>query len=327
MFIMRFDMRAPSFGAAKPDELYRAALEMASWGEQHGCIQIVLSEHHGSEDGYLSSTLILAAAMVARTETIGIQIGALVVPLHDPVRLAEDMLVLDLVSRGRVTYVAAVGYLPSEYSMFERDFKARGKRMDECLEVLAKAFSGEPFEYRGTRLRVRPLPHTPGGPSLLMGGNSRAAARRAARFDMGMLTQGLNPEIGDYYAEECRKQGREPKICLIPPPDLVTSAFVAEDVDRAWEEMGPYLLHDAQAYAAWMSENVAVSKSVVQTVDELRASHGPYRIFTPQQAVEYIRGHGIFLCQPLCGGLPPELAWPSLRLLAESVLPALASPS
>jgi alkanesulfonate monooxygenase SsuD/methylene tetrahydromethanopterin reductase-like flavin-dependent oxidoreductase (luciferase family) len=325
MFIMRFDMRAPGLGSATTRELYRAATEMARWAEERGCTLIVISEHHGSEDGYLPSPLILASAIAGTTTTIGIQIAALVLPLHDPVRMAEDMAVLDLISGGRISYVTAVGYVPSEYAMFGRDFKGRGKRMDECLDVLAKAFTGDPFDYRGETILVRPRPHTPGGPSLLMGGNSRAAARRAARFDMGMLTQGLNPEIGEYYSEQCRKLGREPKICLNPPPDTVTSAFIAEDVDRAWEEMGPYLLHDAQAYAAWMEENTAVSKSVVQTVDELRASRGPYQIYTPEEAVEYIRGHGALILQPLCGGMPPKLAWQSLRLLAERVLPELAA--
>jgi len=325
MFILRFDMRAPSFGSASAEELYRAALEMARWAEECGCVQIVISEHHGSEDGYLPSPLILASAIAAKTTTIGIQIGALVLPLHDPIRLAEDMAVLDLTSGGRVSYITAVGYLPSEYAMFERDFKGRGQRMDECLEVLAKAFTGEPFDYRGETVRVRPLPHTPGGPSLLMGGNSKAAARRAARFDMGMLTQGLNPELGEYYAAACRKLGREPKVCINPPAGTVTSAFVAEDVDRAWKEMGPYLLHDAQAYAAWLSGNTAVSKSVVETVDELRASMGPYRIYTPEQAIEYIRSRGVLLLHPLCGGLPPKLAWQSLELVARRVLPELAA--
>ncbi|MCP3983533.1 MAG: LLM class flavin-dependent oxidoreductase [bacterium] len=322
MFIMRFDMRAPGFGSATTEELYRTALEMTAWAEARGCVQIVISEHHGSEDGYLPSPMILASAMAARTANIGIQIGALVLPLHDPVRLAEDMAVLDLTSGGRVSYVTAVGYVPSEYAMFGLDFKDRGRRMDECLEVLAKAFTGEPFDYRGETICVRPHPHTPGGPTLLMGGNSQAAARRAARFGMGMLAQGLNPGLTEYYAAQCRKLGREPGLCINPPSDTVTSAFVAEDVDRAWEEMGPHLLHDARAYGAWMGgESKSVSKSIAKTVDELRASMGPYRIFTPAQAVEYIRGHGLLLLHPLCGGLPPKLAWRSLELLAEQVLP------
>lgn len=322
MFLLRFDMRAPDFGAPAA-ELYAAALEMAAWAEARGAIQIVVSEHHGSPDGYLPSPLILAAAIAGRTTRIPIQIGALIVPLHDPVRLAEEMAVLDVASGGRVSYVTAVGYVPEEFAMAGVPLAERGRRMDECLAVLRQAWTGEPFEHRGRTVRVTPKPSTPGGPLLFMGGNTRAAARRAARFDMGMLAQGLNPELVDIYEAECAAQGRAPKVCINPPPGMVTSAFVAEDPDRAWSEMGPHLLHDARMYARWLGDAASVSKSQAGTVDELRAQRGAYRIFTPDEAIAYVRANGVLLLQPLCGGMPPSLAWQSLELLDQKVLPAL----
>ena len=322
MFLMRFDMRAPEFGAPA-HELYAAALEMAAWGEAHGCITIAVSEHHGSPDGYLPAPLILAAAMAARTQRVPIQVAALIVPLHDPIRLAEEMAVLDVASAGRVSYVVAVGYVPEEFAMAGVALGRRGERMDACLEAMRRAWTGEPFEYEGRKLRVTPKPHTPGGPLLWMGGNTRAAARRAARFDMGMLAQGLNPELPALYAEECARIGRTPRPCFNPPETVVTSAFVAEDPDRAWSELGPHLLHDARMYAGWLRDAVSVSKSTATSVAELRAQHGAYRIFTPDEAVAYVRANGPLLLQPLCGGLPPELAWRSLELIASKVLPAL----
>jgi len=321
MFLMRFDMRAPAFGEAPPAELYAAALEMAEWGEQNGCMQIVISEHHGSEDGYLSSPLVLAAAIAARTKNLRIQVAALIVPLHDPLRLAEDMAVLDIVSGGRVSYVTAVGYVESEFEMLGRSFRGRGERMDECLTAMRNAWTGEPFEFEGRSVRIAPKPHTPGGPGMLMGGNSRAAARRAARFDMGLLAQGLNPEIEAIYRDECEKLGKPPGLCINPPPQTVTSAFVAEDVDRAWSEFGPHLLHDAQAYARWMTDGTALTTTVDTSVDDLRAQQGVYRIFSVDEAVDYLKQNRIFLTHPLCGGLPPKLAWSSLELLASEVLP------
>lgn len=322
MFLLRFDMRAPDFGAPTTD-LYAAALEMAVWAEERGCLQIVVSEHHGSPDGYLPSPLILAAAIAGRTSRIPIQIGALIVPLHDPIRLAEEMAVLDIVSGGRVSYVTAVGYVPEEFAMAGVALEGRGRRMDDCLEVMRKAWTGEPFEHAGRRVRVTPKPSTPGGPLLWMGGNSRAAARRAARFDMGLLAQGLNPELVDIYAAECARLGRTPKACINPPSSMVTSAFIAEDPDRAWAEYGPHLLHDARMYASWLGDAASVSKSMATSVEELRAQKGAYQIFTPEQAVAYVRANGVLLLQPLCGGLPPEIAWRSLELLDAKVLPAL----
>jgi len=324
VFLLRFDMRAPGHGAATATDLYAAALDMGVFAEEHGALQLVVSEHHVSDDGYLPQPLLLAAALAGRTRKVPIGVAALILPLHDPIEIAEQMAVLDLASGGRVSYVVAVGYRREEYEQFGRDFAGRGRRMEACLEALQQAFTGEPFSYEGRSVRVTPRPATPGGPPLFMGGNTPVAARRAARFGMGLYAQGLDPTISEVYAEECRRLGREPGFCINPPADTVTSAFVAEDPDRAWAEMGPYLLHDARAYAEWLGDtNVSVSKSVATSVEELRAQNGPYRIFTPDEAVAHVRAKGVLLLQPLCGGLPPDLAWPSLELVASKVLPAL----
>ena len=98
MFTMRFDMRAPTSGASTRD-LYAAALDMAEWGDRNGCLQIQVSEHHGSSDGYLPVPIVLASALASRTRNIGIQVAALLVPLHDPIELAEQMAVLEDLER------------------------------------------------------------------------------------------------------------------------------------------------------------------------------------------------------------------------------------
>ena len=325
MFIMRFDLRSPGLDREKTAALYGAAIEMAAWGEKNGCVQVLVSEHHGSADGYLPSPLLLASAMAAATQTIPIQVAALIAPLHDPIRLAEDMAVLDVISRGRVTYVTAVGYVPSEYEMLGQAFKGRGKRLEASLEAMKQAWTGEPFEYEGRRVHVTPTPYTPGGPTLFMGGNSRVAARRAARFGMGLIAQGGDPTIESIYLEACEEFGNPPGMCAVPPAGAVMSAFVARDVDAAWEKIGPHLLHDAQAYAAWMGDdNASSTKSTAADVEKLRAEGAPYHIFSVDEAVEYMSTYGPLMTQPLCGGVPPELAWESLHLIVDEVLPAFA---
>src|SRR6195952_5381893 len=103
-------MRAPAFGA-DPTALYAAAPEMCWWGENHGCLAAVLCEHHGSEDGYLPSPLLLASAIAARTERLALSlILILILPFYDPVRLAEDITILDILSGGRASYIMALGY-------------------------------------------------------------------------------------------------------------------------------------------------------------------------------------------------------------------------
>jgi alkanesulfonate monooxygenase SsuD/methylene tetrahydromethanopterin reductase-like flavin-dependent oxidoreductase (luciferase family) len=188
---------------------------------------------------------------------------------------------------------------------------------------MRRAWTGEPFAYAGRPVCVTPRPATPGGPVLMMGGNSEVVVRRAAKLGMGMLTQGGDPRLEEVYRTACAEYGTQPQFFLNPTRDVPASCFVAEDPDRAWRELGPYLLHDARMYAAWMGEGEAISKSVATDVDALRRENGSYRILTPEEAVALIRRNGMMMLQPLCGGLPPELAWPSLELLAERVLPVL----
>ena len=323
VFLLRFDMRAPASSPATIDELYAAAIEMAAWGEANGAASVVVSEHHASPDGYLPSPLILAAALAARTSTVPITVAALLVPLHDPLRLAEDMAVLDVVSRGRVAYVAGLGYRAEEYEMFGRSMGERGRRMEECLTVLRQAWSGEEFEYDGRTVRVTPRPITPGGPMLFYGGGSTAAARRAARFGLGFFAQTWRADLEQIYNDECARLGTTPGMCFVPSGDAATTVYVADDVDRAWEQLGPYMLHDARVYASWLQDLSAASKSVAPTVEALRAERGAYRVLTPDEAIEYARAHGSLALHPLCGGCPPALAWETLHLVAERVLPAL----
>src|SRR5271168_2751535 len=107
MFTLRFDMRA--------------------WAETRGAIVAVLSEHHGADDGHLPTPLILASAIAARTKQLAILLAAVPIPLWDAIRLAEEMTVLDLISRGRVSYVFGVGHRSEEYDHFGLDITTRGR--------------------------------------------------------------------------------------------------------------------------------------------------------------------------------------------------------
>lgn len=323
MFLMRFDMRAPDFGAPAAD-LYAAALEMSAWGESNGCAAVVISEHHCSPDGYLPSPLQLAAAVAGRTTSMPIQVAALLLPFYEPIRLAEDLAVLDLIGRGRLSYIIGLGYRDEEFEMFGVARKGRGRRAEQTIELLRRAWKGEPFDYEGRRVHVTPAPFTPGGPTLMLGGSSATAARRAARCNLGLYAQASDLDLEKIYRDECAKLGVSPGVCMVPPPGIVTAAFVAEDVDAAWREMGPHLLHDARMYTEWLAGGSAAVTTQAHTVDELRAEQGAYRIFTVDEAVDYLKRNGFLVTQPLCGGLPPEIAWRSLRLIAERVMPALS---
>ncbi len=162
---------------------YRAAIEMAAFADQHGFSVVSVEEHHCAENGWLPSPLILAAMIAARTERIAVNVTALLIPLYDPIKLAEDIAVLDLASGGRFSFVAGMGYRPLEFAALDKDWDERGRRMDHVLETLFKAWSGEPFEYNGATIRVTPTPLTRPHPPFAIGGmtKARGPARCALR--------------------------------------------------------------------------------------------------------------------------------------------------
>jgi hypothetical protein len=101
--------------------------------------------------------------------------------------------------------------------------------------------------------------------------------------------------------------------------------FVAEDVDAAWQELGPYLLHDARAYAQWSPGNeTSAGISHVETIEQLRATSHSHKILSISETVEHIRNGGMLTLSPLCGGTPPDIAWPYLECVTNAVLPAVA---
>jgi alkanesulfonate monooxygenase SsuD/methylene tetrahydromethanopterin reductase-like flavin-dependent oxidoreductase (luciferase family) len=326
VFSMRFGFRLAPSSPATRQELIQAALAMTEWGEANGALAVMFHEHHDTSDGYLSSPLIVAAAAAARTSTVPINVGALLLLMYDPIKLAEDMIVLDHLSGGRVSYTIGLGYRDSEYAMFNIERRRRGAIMDERIEVLKRALSGERFEWEGRTIHVTPEPLTPGGPILAYGGGSPGGARRAARFGMMLFSDSRDDSIPGIYDAEAERVGNPTGMVMIPPAGSPTSVFVANDVDDGWEQMGPYLLHDVLMYGAWMGEDTsAASWSGAQTVDELRAENGTYQIVTPARARELVAEFGTLGLQPLCGGMPPELAWESLKLIETDVLPAAGS--
>ncbi len=320
MLILRFDFRLAPDSPATMGELYAAALDMASWADAVDGSRLVLSEHHGSPDGYLPSPLVMAAAMAARTRRAAIDVAALLALLHDPVTLAEELSVLDHLSGGRVGVTIGLGYRDAEYALFGVDRSRRGVELEERITVIRRALAGESFRWRGRPVAITPAPRTPGGPPLAYGGASQAAARRAARLGLVFAPQRDGDDLRRAYDDEARRVGNPPGLVLAPPPDLPLSVFVADDVDRAWRELGPYLVHDARMYAHWMGDATAAVVSRATGVDQLRAEERSYRIVTPAGARELLERFGVLALQPLCGGIPPELAWRSLHLIEREVL-------
>ena len=317
---IRFDMRAPSWGPATTAELHKATLDMAEWADRVGFDSIVVSEHHGSDDGFLPAPIVAAAAIAGRTRRAGISISALLAPLHDPVRVAEDLAVLDLLSEGRVTTILGLGYRPEEYEMFDAPWATRGAFFDDWVQALLDAWSGQPFTYRDRKVpAVTPRAGSEPHPPIFIGGRSKAAARRAARFGLNFFPDSSDPALREAYEEACRAQGHEPGF-MITPEDPVTFVFVHDDPDGYWARIGPHVLHEAMTYSGWQREGETSSAATdARSLEELKAGDR-FAVLTPAEAVAHLR-RGNLLLYPLCGGIPPELAWESLHLVEHEVLP------
>jgi alkanesulfonate monooxygenase SsuD/methylene tetrahydromethanopterin reductase-like flavin-dependent oxidoreductase (luciferase family) len=322
MFGMRFDFRNPAIGGASPADRYEAALEMAEWADERGCVMIAVSEHHGSDDGYLPSPLPIVAAMAARTRNVRFGVAALIAPFYEPLRLAEDVIVLDHLSRGRVDLIVAGGYVREEFAMYGVPMKERVARVTETVQTLKAAFTGEPFEYRGRTVQVTPAPYTAGGPRIVLGGSSEGAARRAARIADGFMPS--IPEVWEYYRDEVQQLGgADPGPCPIGQNRTVA---LAEDAEAGWKQMAPFFLHETNAYGAWQAQDdVGSPYRVVDDGDTLRAT-SQYAVLTPAQYVDELRAapFPFAFFHPLCGGMPIDLAWSSLRLFERDVMPAFA---
>ncbi|HEY7293805.1 MAG TPA: LLM class flavin-dependent oxidoreductase [Dehalococcoidia bacterium] len=151
--------RSRSVGA-----LYGQILDEIALAERLGFDTYFLAEHHFHEYGVVPSPPVLLAAAAERTSRIRLGTAVAVLPFHEPVRLAEEVAMLDQLSGGRVALGVGSGYLAHEFAGFGVGPWEKRARFDEALAVLEQALGGEPFSHHGRyfhyqdlRLNVQPL--------------------------------------------------------------------------------------------------------------------------------------------------------------------------
>jgi alkanesulfonate monooxygenase SsuD/methylene tetrahydromethanopterin reductase-like flavin-dependent oxidoreductase (luciferase family) len=317
-FSFGFDMRAPDIGPPA-QRLYSEAIAMCAYAETRGISYVTVMEHHGAKDGYLPTPFLLGAAIAARTEKMKIQHAAVLLPLHDPVKLAEQIAVVDIISNGRAEIVFGAGYVASEFAMFRRSVHERAKAMDAGIPVIQRALSGERFKDADREVFVRPLPLQKPYPPLFLGGGVPATAKRAARFGLGLYP--MHPSVIPIYKDECAKQSRKPG----PIVFSMVQMHISDDPERTWSQVGPHVLHVARSYAEW-TEGASSSSPYagLTTLDAVRKS-GIYQILTPDEAVRLCTeadkiGADLALA-PLMGGMDPQIGWESIHMLINKVLP------
>ena len=248
-FGLWYDFRNPPPSALSFTDLYRACLEQIVWAEQLGFDSVWLTEHHFCEDGYTPSPLVIAAAIGERTKRMRIGTNLMLLPLADPVRLAEDAATLSILTGGRFDLGVGLGYRQLEFDYFGRKLSHRPSLMEEGVAIIRQAWSGEPVSIQGKRfqidgLSVAPAPEQP--PKLYLGGMAPPAIERAARLGDGFLSTG---DIGhDLYVQALVDQGKsgvEGAICA------GNWAIVAPDPEAEAARVGEHVLYQANQYISW----------------------------------------------------------------------------
>jgi len=263
----------------------------------------------------------MCAAIAARTRHLRIRPNVLLAPLYEPVKLAEDLAVVQILSGNRLQVVIGAGYRPVEFTMFGTRREDRKARYLEAFEVLRKAWTLESFDYKGRQLQVTPKPETV--PPLMLGGAHPAVARRAAHIADGFFPP--NGENWDVYRAERITRGKpDPGEHFHKLGPIYT--HVTDNVDADWQTVLPHAVHCVESYTAWTVEaygRAAGPFAAGVDPEDLRAS-GAYQVLTPERAVDLINqlpDETTYILTPLLGGIDPEFAWRGLKLFEKEVWP------
>lgn len=333
----------PPGSSATYDEVYEEMLDLAAMAEEYGFDTVHTSEHHFFDDGYSPSVLPLSAAIARETDTIGIGTSIALAPLYDPIRLAEDVATVDILSGGRFTLGLGNGYMQREFETFDSPRRQRAKRVEETIDICRRAWTRESFSYDGDLfsyddLRVEPKPVQEGGPPIHLGGTSEPAIRRSARKCDGHI--GIVYYDSEMQYRSSFEQFADNVDLLAEERDVTADDFtisvmqythVDRDADAAWETLEPALVYSRRKYAEHADDRDA-ARWDLETMSDERLDHLRAGAMTgdPETVIERLReyersvpGELHFLARMWHPGLSFEEHADSLRRFGEEVIPAL----
>ena len=155
-------------------EYYREALEEVTRAEELGFDSVWMEEHHSVTNHYWPSPLTVLAGFATRNSRMMLGTDIVVAAFHHPVRLAEDVAMLDVMSRGRITLGIAIGYKPDEFALYGVELEKRGARFEEQLAIMKGLWTQERVNFRGAYYtvdgRLEPKPVTKPHPPVWIGG-------------------------------------------------------------------------------------------------------------------------------------------------------------
>lgn len=324
-----YDFRNPPTAGIADTALYAGIIEQVGWLESLGLDLVWFTEHHFLEDGYLPSWIPVASAMAARTSRVRFSSDICLMPFQNPVRLAEDLAILDIISNGRVEIGIGMGYAPHEFRGFDIPLKQRVSRTEEGIEVLQRCFAGEKFSYSGKRYSfedvwIRPGFVQPGGPPLWIAAMSEAGARRAARFGANLLPQGAREAVLDPWRADLVAAGHDPDSRRV---GIIRSCLVTDDRERDWPRIRDAERYRMQVYLQFNRESEA-GDGLSTTRDAERIPQSWVVGDADQcvaELVAFIRAYGItdLVTWAVPPGLTPAQTARHLERYATEVVPRL----
>jgi luciferase family oxidoreductase group 1 len=259
-------MQSPS--ARSSEEIYTRGLELAQAAEALGFRNVWLAEHHFSTYGYLSRPVQLATYIAAKTTRLRVGTAVIVVPLHHPLIVAEEIAMLDVLSGGRLDIGLGRGYQRYEFERFGLQLDSGGQRWDESIDIMLKSFEGRPFSYDGKLFKIPetslyPQPMQKPHPPVWITAQSAYSIEAAVRRGFNVLTGGFGVPI-ERLAEFGKIFDRVVAEVKPPRPPLVgvqRAVYVAENAADA---------RDAAEHARW---NMRVTLSLRNNYERVENGH------------------------------------------------------
>jgi probable F420-dependent oxidoreductase len=338
--------QAPTRFGVAPEQAYAEALEQAQRAEELGFESVWVTEHHFQEDNYLSSALIGCAAIAARTSAIRVGTAVLILPLLNPIRLAEDVATIDVLSRGRFDLGVGMGYRDEEFEGVGVARSQRRELFEDGLKILQMAWTADgPFDYESRNWKfsgvdVYPKPVQQPHPPLWLGAKSDAGMRRAARLNAPFLLP-MTPTLLEVqtqaasYREFLRSEGHDDGSAKIA---LMREVWVADSQKAAWNEIeGNFRYAYSVTYGPEQIPYFEGKRRITSSADPFMASQSfrNDRMFygspldVAQDALKFGEATGAdeLICRFQLPGLAHEKVLQSMERFALEVRPKLAGDS
>lgn len=349
---MFYELAVPKFTGLTEREVYEHSLDEIALADQAGFDGVWLVEHHFfREYSHCPAPEVVFGAITQRTERLRIGHGVVLLPFNHPVRVAERIAALDILSGGRMDVGVGRGVSPREYEVFGGDMSQGRGKVDEGLEILRRAWGDEPFSFEGEHfsfpeIDVVPKPLQRPHPPLWTAAVSPDTYVMAAERGLGVLAGPFKPlfmvaEDRERFVRRCEELGRDPRDVGF---GMTIGAIVLDDHERAreiaatnirwfYEQLlrltAPVLERGGEDYR-YYREELGTLRQLTGGAPSLEALEAAGMVIagSPEHAIEQLRklaGDGIehVLLALQAGGVPHADVMRSIELLGERVIPAV----